>query len=110
LKQALATWPAHVRPKTHFSSPRTELHATSTLDERSGRRRWTLAPPRAGHHSDYINPWEFGHFLRCGHGLRDFDVMLEAKASDLALLRLRDDLQRYLPEFAPLVDPHGTSA
>jgi UV DNA damage endonuclease len=105
LKQALATWPAKVRPKTHFASPRTELRAASTLDERSGRRRWTLAPPRAGHHSDYANPWEFGHFLRRGQGLRDFDVMLEAKAADLALLRLREDLRRYLPELAPLVEP-----
>jgi UV DNA damage endonuclease len=30
----------------------------------------------------------------------DFDVMLEAKAKDLALLRLRPDLLRYAPDVA----------
>jgi UV DNA damage repair endonuclease len=32
--------------------------------------------------------------------VRNFDVMLEAKASDVALLRLRRDLERYMPEVA----------
>lgn len=44
--------------------------------------------------------WEFAAFLRSAAGLRDFDIMLEAKASDLALLRLRQDLLRYEPEVA----------
>jgi len=30
----------------------------------------------------------------------EFDVMLEAKAKDLALLRLRPDLLRYAPDVA----------
>ena len=30
----------------------------------------------------------------------EFDVMLEAKAKDLALIRLRQDLLRYAPEIA----------
>jgi len=35
-------------------------------------------------------------------GLKDekFDVMLEAKSKDLALLRLERDLQRYAPDVA----------
>ena len=37
--------------------------------------------------------------MRAARGL-DFDVMLEAKAKDLALLRLRPDLLRYAPDVA----------
>jgi hypothetical protein len=40
-----------------------------------------------------IDPIGFEHFLTTtAAGLRDFDVMLEAKAKDLALLRLREQL------------------
>lgn len=105
LLQALATWPAQITPKAHFASPRTELRAVQRLDEANGRRRWLLAAPRAGHHADFLNPWEFAHFLEAGAGLRNFDVMLEAKAGDLALLRLRADVRRYLPAILPLLDP-----
>ncbi len=45
-------------------------------------------------HADYINPFEFVMFLERVAGL-DFDVMLEAKAKDLALFRLREDVRRY---------------
>ena len=64
-----------------------------------------LSPPRPGHHADYLNPWEFAHFVQAGAGLRDFDVLLEAKAGDLALLRLRADLQRYAPTVCRLLHP-----
>jgi UV DNA damage endonuclease len=37
--------------------------------------------------------------MRLLEGL-EFDVMLEAKSKDLALLRLRRDLQRYAPDVA----------
>ena len=37
-------------------------------------------------------PIAFGRFLDDAAGARDFDVMLEAKAKDLALLRLREQL------------------
>ena len=37
--------------------------------------------------------------MRQAEGL-DFDVMLEAKAKDLALLRLRSDLLDYAPDVA----------
>jgi UV DNA damage endonuclease len=104
LGAALDTWPASITPKVHFATPRTELRATHRLDETSGRRRWILSPPRPGHHADYLNPWEFGSFVEAGAGLRDFDIMLEAKAGDLALLRLRADLQRYLPHVAGQLD------
>lgn len=78
--RCLATW-GEVRPKVHFSSPRTELRPPA-----GGK-----GPPRAPHpsdHADFANPLEYLFFLReCGRA--DFDVMLEAKAKDLAVLRLR---------------------
>jgi UV DNA damage endonuclease len=36
-------------------------------------------------------------------GLPPFDAILEAKAADLALLRLREDLRRFAPEIATAV-------
>ena len=57
-----------------------------------------VAPVFTGH-ADFCNPFEFATFMRVAEGL-DFDVMLEAKAKDLALLRLRPDLLRYAPDVA----------
>lgn len=110
LALALNTWPHERTPKAHFSSPRTELRAVERTEPSTGRTRWLLSPPRPGHHADFINPWEFAAFLRAAAGLRDFDVMLEAKASDLALLRLRQDLLRYEPEVARWLGYHRQAA
>ncbi len=96
----LATWPAEARPKVHFSSPRTEMRIAEQTDPETGRRVQLLQPPIWTRHSDYLHPFEFIAFLREAAGLRPFDVMLEAKAKDLALLRLREDLLRYAPELA----------
>jgi UV DNA damage endonuclease len=83
LTRALATWPDDVTPKVHISTPRT------ALGERDGRV--VLPPLRA--HADLIDPMTFERFVgETAAGLRDFDVMLEAKAKDLALLRLRDQV------------------
>lgn len=98
LALALNSWPHERTPKVHFSSPRTELRAVERIEQSTGRKRWLLSPPRPGHHADFINVWEFAAFLKVAAGVRDFDVMLEAKASDLALLRLRQELARYEPE------------
>ena len=53
----------------------------------------------ASGNADLIDPIGFEHFATgTAAGLRDFDVMLEAKAKDLALLRLRGQLaQRGIP-------------
>ncbi len=60
-------------PKIHFSSPK------SVKDFRS--------------HADYIVFDEFYNFMNIAKETgRDFDVMLEAKAKDLALLRLSEEL------------------
>ena len=87
LRRALATWPSGVVPKVHFSSPR--------LDSRTVKRggKEVPAPPLLSQHADYVHPWEFGAFLREGRGMA-FDVMLEAKMKDAALLKLRGDLDR----------------
>lgn len=96
-RAALATWPEGVTPKVHFSSARLDARAV----KRRGKVR--VEPPLLRQHADYVDPWTFSDFL---DDLRDvpFDVMLEAKAKDLALLRLRDDL-RTLGRADVLVQP-----
>ena len=55
--------------------------------------------PRWTQHADYVNPFEFVDWLRRARafGLPDFDIMLEARGRDLALLRLRADLEQFAP-------------
>ena len=114
LTAILATWPDGVRPKIHFSSPRTELRelkravkppkaATPKAGAKPVKkaRKFTtvqIAPIWTGH-ADYIHPFEFMGFMRGARHL-DFDVMLEAKVKDMALLRLRPDMLRYAPDVA----------
>lgn len=62
-----------------------------------------LQPPVWTGHADYCHPFEFISFMR-QLDAADCDVMLEAKAKDLALLRLRDDVQRYAPDLAEQFD------
>ena len=95
LQASLATWPARRRPKIHFSSPRTENRIVERHNRASGKNEKVSAPPIWSGHADYINPFEFITFLRAASALRPFDVMLECKLKDVALLRLRSDLQRY---------------
>ncbi|MBC7234669.1 MAG: UV damage endonuclease UvsE [Chloroflexi bacterium] len=95
LRGALSTWPAGVVPKVHFSSPRTEMRV------RSGASR--VQPPSWTEHSDLVNPFEFISFLEGCQGLPDLDILIEARARDLAVLRLRQDLRRFAPELVPLV-------
>ena len=94
LAACLATWPADVRPKIHFSSPRTEW----LVDGGDGSQPAEVRQTRWNYHSDYVNPFEFIDFLRMAEGLRPFDVMLEVRAKDLALRQLRDDLARFAPD------------
>jgi UV DNA damage endonuclease len=98
LALTLDTWPTDVTPKVHFSSPSTAMRTVEHTDSRTGGRRLVLRPPRPTQHADFVDPFAFIAFLRQAQGLRDFDVMLEAKAKDVALLRLRDDLDRFAPE------------
>ncbi len=90
LERALATWPAGVTPKIHYSTPKTAMEERKKKVGRRVERSWVLPQLRA--HADVIDPIAFEHFARETAAGLEFDVMLEAKAKDLALLRLRDQL------------------
>ncbi len=90
LRLALATWPDEVTPKIHWSTPKTALEEKR---KKVGRKVETsLVLPLLRAHADLVDPIAFEAFLRDVADQRDFDVMLEAKGKDLALLRLRDQL------------------
>lgn len=105
LEAFVATWRGSARPKLHFSSPRTEMRQIVRAARRApgvkgGPRRTVVQlPPVWTGHADFINPFEFIRFMRDAEGLA-FDVMLEGKAKDLSLLKLRPDLLRYAPDVA----------
>jgi UV DNA damage endonuclease len=67
------TWEGQgIPPKVHLSSPKDESHIRS--------------------HADYINMEDFLRFLNKAQKIgRDFDIMIEAKQKDLALIRLMED-------------------
>ncbi|MEP7191148.1 MAG: UV DNA damage repair endonuclease UvsE [Roseiflexaceae bacterium] len=100
LEACLRTWPSGVRPKIHFSTPRTEMRLVDRRNSTTGKTEQVQTPPIWSGHADYINPFEFITFMRGAAGLPDFDVMFECKRKDLALLRLREDLARYAPDVA----------
>ena len=99
LARMLATWPPGVQAKVHFSSPRTELRQVSRKNKQTGKAEIVSVAPVWTGHADFVHPFEFITFMREAEGLA-FDVMLEAKAKDLALIRLRSDLVRYAPGVA----------
>ncbi len=92
LALAAATWPAGVRPKAHVSSPRTELRTVGR--GRSAR----LVAPLLDQHADFPSPWDVVDVLLAARG--PVDVMLEAKAKDIALLWTRTQLTRLFPAVA----------
>jgi len=73
IKEIFSTWNTHT-PKIHLSSPQ------NTKD---------LRP-----HADYINIEDFLWFYNLSKKY-DYDIMLEAKAKELAVLRFRDNLKSY---------------
>src|SRR5690606_6116557 len=93
---ALATWPQGRRAEVHLSSARCEAHL---LPGRAGAPPRVL-PPRPGQHADFVDAADLEHLLVAARGLPPFDLMIEAKAGDLALLRLRADIARRSPELA----------
>ena len=118
VRRILRTWPDGQQPKIHFSSPRTELREVKrrVKEPAAGAKAKTvavtgkkpvrqpkfktvqIAPIWTGH-ADYIHPFEFVSFMRTAADL-SFDVMLEAKVKDMALIRLRPDMLRYAPDVA----------
>jgi UV DNA damage endonuclease len=133
LKRMLATWPDGVRPKIHFSSPRTEMREvkqaitakqraaakagkapkkgelTKTVVKPTARVKTVLRPPIWTGHADFTNPFEFATFMRMADGL-EFDVMLEGKSKDVSLLKLRPDLLRFAPDVAARFGIHAEDA
>jgi UV DNA damage endonuclease len=99
VRRILATWPSETRPKLHYSSPRTEFRELKRRDKATKRFKKVSLPPIWTGHADFINPFEFARFMRDCDGL-NFDVMLEGKAKDLSLMKLRPDLLRYAPDVA----------
>jgi len=85
-RRALGTW-GGIQPKVHFSSPKMDLRTIVR-----GKKEVTI-PPLLSQHADFVNPWEFAWFLRETDPL-PYDVMLEAKQKDQALLKLRADLDK----------------
>ena len=83
LAAALATWPADQTPKTHYSDRRTD-----PIEVRQKGGGVTQRKPSAGAHADYVDPALLAAYLDQAAGLPDFDVMFEAKAKDLAVLRV----------------------
>ena len=99
-KKFLAAWPAGVRPKMHVSSPRTEMREVKRRNRQTKKLETVLLPPLWTGHADYADPFAFIDLMRKMPAGAEFDVMLESKAKDLALRRLRTDLQRYAPDVA----------
>lgn len=100
LRRFTATWPAGVRPKTHFSCARTEMRELKRRNRKTGKPELVLQPPIWTGHADYNNPFETITFLRSIAHI-DTDLMLESKAKDLSLIRLRNDIARFAPDLAP---------
>jgi UV DNA damage endonuclease len=86
-----ATWPQGQKQKIHYSSQRRETRQIARKDRQTGERLLVEAPPALGQHADDIDAAEFAAYLA---GVTDvpFDIMLEAKHKDLAVLKLRADL------------------
>jgi UV DNA damage endonuclease len=96
---ALATWPSGRRAEVHLSTARSEAHL---LARRAGEPVRVL-PPRPGQHADFVAIADLLRLLAAAQGLPPFDIMLEAKAGDLALFRLREELQRHNAALASFV-------
>jgi UV DNA damage endonuclease len=107
LEKFLRTWPVGVRPKVHYSSPRTQMREIVRTNRKTGKKDRVLQPPTWTAHADYVHPFEFIRFALETQDL-EFDIMLEAKAKDLALQRLRQDIVCYAPELQERFDAAGT--
>ncbi|MGD1992939.1 MAG: UV DNA damage repair endonuclease UvsE [Anaerolineae bacterium] len=94
-RAAMATWTGWAaRPKIHFSSPRTDW----------GFRYGSEAEPRLPNwqaHAEFADPFAFAAFYRSVADVAP-DVMLEAKAKDVAVQQLRQSLVRYAPDVASI--------
>jgi UV DNA damage endonuclease len=92
-RACLATWQDwDARPKVHFSSPRTDWGFRYGSEGHSRAPNWTS-------HAEFADPFAFIAFYRAIADQAP-DVILEAKAKDVAVMQLRRDLVRYAPDLA----------
>ena len=98
LAAAAATWPDGVRAKIHVSSARTELRIQKRRRAGSRRAEQVLVAPLLDQHGDFATPWDVAEVLDAADV--PVDVVIEAKAKDLAVLWLRDQLARVRPDLA----------
>jgi UV DNA damage endonuclease len=89
----IPTWPHGVRPKIHFSSARQEDRSITRRDRATGERVTSVAAALRFQHADWVGTEEFAAFLADAAPLV-FDVMVEAKRKDLAMLKLRSELRK----------------
>jgi UV DNA damage endonuclease len=84
LALCLSTWPEGQQPKIHYSDQRTGYSQVRVKGK--GVR---LQPASRGSHADYVDPAAFAIFAARARarGL-EFDVMFEAKAKELAAVRV----------------------
>jgi UV DNA damage endonuclease len=88
-RRCIATWPPGQTPKIHYSTQRAAEREVTRRDRATGARTVARQAAKAGQHDDWIDPDDFLAFLAATPDLR-YDVMLEAKQKDAALLRLRN--------------------
>lgn len=84
LRLCIQTWHGGQTPKTHYSDQRTG--DVQVRMKGKGTRTQTAS---VGAHADYVDPAEFVAYLRRAGDL-NFDVMFEAKAKELAVVRVMD--------------------
>jgi UV DNA damage endonuclease len=96
-RACLATWDERPgRPKVHFSSPRTDWGFRYGSEGNSRAPNWSS-------HAEFADPFAFIDFYRSIVALAP-DVILEAKAKDVAVMQLRRDLVRYAPDLAAVFE------
>lgn len=92
-RACMDTWSGwRARPKIHYSSPRLDWGFRYGSDEKPHRPKWAS-------HAEFGDPFAFAALIRTLQGSVP-DVMIEAKAKDVAVVELRRALARYAPDVA----------
>ena len=82
----------------HLSSPKLSVELVRRPLPGTRRSRDVAVPPSLRQHADLVGPWDFLDLVRLAPAA--IDVMLEAKAKDVALLWLRRQLAAVAPDVA----------
>ena len=94
-RRCIETWNSwDAAPKIHFASPRTDWGFRHGSGGNGRAPNWRA-------HAEFIDPFSFIQFFRPLVNLAP-DVMIEAKAKDVALMQLRRDLVKYAPDLTTL--------